>query len=128
MMRLQHIALVSSSESKSDRFYQDVLGLEKKESKILSSELSKKIFGISRNCKIVNYGNHEIQFEIFISEKGRPKNKTMDHICLDVYDRNLFIQQCNRMKIEVNQIPRGESMLVFIKDYDGNLFEIKEKK
>jgi len=126
MMRLQHIALVCSSENECDRFYQKVLGLEKMESKKLPSELSKQIFNIDKECKILNYGDHEIKFEIFITGKGCPDDKTMKHICLEVYDRNLFIQKCRRMNVEVLQIPKGESMLVFIQDYDGNLFEIKE--
>jgi len=126
MMRLQHIALVCSSENECDRFYQGILGLEKMESKKLPSELSKQIFNIDMECKIVNYSNHEIKFEIFIAEKVCSDDKTMEHICLEVYDHKLFLQKCSEMNVEVLQIPKGESMLVFIKDYDGNLFEIKE--
>jgi len=125
-MRLQHIALVCSSENECDRFYQEVLGLKKMESKKLPSELSKQIFNIDKECKILNYGDHEIKFEIFISENGCSVDKTMEHVCLEVHDRNLFIQKCDRMNVEVLQIPRGEYKLVFIKDYNGNLFEIKE--
>ena len=125
MMRLQHIALVCSSESECDRFYQDVLGLEKMESKKLSSELSEQIFNIKRECNILNYGNHEIQFEIFIAGEGCSHDKAMEHICLGVHDRDLFIQKCEKMNVEVLQIPKGESILLFIKDYGGNLFEIK---
>jgi catechol 2,3-dioxygenase-like lactoylglutathione lyase family enzyme len=125
-MRLQHIALVCSSENECDRFYQEVLGLEKMESKKLPSELSNQIFKIDKECQILNYGSHEIKFEIFIAAKGCSEYKTMEHICIEVYDRNLFIQKCSKMNVEVLQIPRGESILVFIKDYDENLFEIKE--
>jgi len=125
-MRLQHIALGCSSENECDRFYQEVLGLEKMKSKTLPAELSNQIFKIDRECKILKYGDHAIKFEIFIDEKGCSEDKTMEHICMEIYDRNLFIQKCSRMNVEVLQIPRGESILVFIKDYDGNLFEIKE--
>ena len=31
------------------------------------------------------------------------------------------------MEVEILQIPRGAGFLTFIRDYDGNLFEIKEK-
>jgi hypothetical protein len=31
------------------------------------------------------------------------------------------------MEVEISQIPKGDKTLTFIKDYDGNLFEIKQK-
>ena len=95
-------------------------------SKKLTSELSKQIFNIDEECSILNYGNHRIKFEIFITEKGCSRESTMAHTCLEVYDRNSFIQKCSKMNVEILQIPKGESVLIFIKDYDGNLFEIKE--
>jgi hypothetical protein len=30
------------------------------------------------------------------------------------------------MQVEVNRVPKGDRLLTFVKDYDGNLFEIKE--
>ncbi len=29
-------------------------------------------------------------------------------------------------RVEVKRIPKGDSLLAFIEDYDGNLFEVKE--
>jgi hypothetical protein len=31
------------------------------------------------------------------------------------------------MEVKILQIPRGATFLTFIRDYDGNLFEIKAK-
>ena len=46
----------------------------------------------------------------------------------EVKDREEFIRRCEAMHLEVNRIPKGDTLLTFVKDYDGNLFEIKGSK
>ncbi len=128
IMVLSHVALVCSSEENSDRFYQDVLGLEKLNSKLLSAELSKKIFQLDDEYQIINYGDEFIRFEIFISTHSHIPQPRLDHVCLAVGDRDRFINRCTEMNVHINKIPKGDALLVFVEDYDGNLFEIKEKE
>jgi hypothetical protein len=42
-----------------------------------------------------------------------------------VQDREALIGACRAEGAEVLLIPRGESQLCFVRDFDGNLFEIK---
>jgi len=49
-MLLRHVGLICSSEENSDKFYQDLLGLNKSEPKTLPSDLSKAIFNPMPNC------------------------------------------------------------------------------
>ncbi len=126
-MFLNHVALVCSSEEKSDGFYKDVLGLEKLQSKVVSSDLSKKIFDLDNEYQVINYGDENIRFEIFISEKSDFVEKRLSHVCLNIKNMSLFLKKCEENQVEISKIPKGENILVFIKDYDDNLFEIKEK-
>ncbi len=54
-------------------------------------------------------------------------DKNLGHTCLEIDDRNAFIKKCEIMEVEILKVPKGESLLVFVRDYDGNFFEIKEK-
>jgi catechol 2,3-dioxygenase-like lactoylglutathione lyase family enzyme len=76
-MRMHHAAVVCSSETNADRFYQE-------------------------------------------------KGPSFEHLCLEVEKREDFLAQCQSSGVEVKRIPKGDSLLAFIEDYDGNLFEVKE--
>ena len=54
-MLLRHVAQACSSEKKSDRFYKDLLGLQKSEPKILPMALSSAIFNIDAELVMINY-------------------------------------------------------------------------
>ena len=41
-------------------------------------------------------------------------------------DKKSFIEKCRAGGCEINLVPRGDYFLTFIRDFDGNLFEIKE--
>ena len=126
-MLLNHVALVCRSEENSDRFYQGVLGLAKTGSKMLSSALSNQIFGLDGEYKLVVYEKDGVKFEIFISGGHVLPEKDLAHVCIDVVNRAMLLQNCAAAGVEIIEIPRGEAVLVFIKDFDGNQFEVKEK-
>jgi catechol 2,3-dioxygenase-like lactoylglutathione lyase family enzyme len=126
-MKLRHVGLISSSEKNSDKFFGKLLGLEKLEPKTLPASLSQAIFRVNADLKVINYASHHAHFEIFI---GAPENsgvRPVEHVCLDVDDLAAFLQKCRSLKVSVLQVPKGDSLLTFIKDDDDNLFEIKEK-
>lgn len=125
-MRLNHVALVCSSEQNADFFYKDVLGLRKIKSFVLSNDLARQIFGIDREYRVVVYGNDRFTAEVFIDDSLPERDTSLEHVCLEVKDREEFVKKCEAMHVEVNRIPKGDALLTFVKDYDGNLFEIKE--
>jgi catechol 2,3-dioxygenase-like lactoylglutathione lyase family enzyme len=126
-MRVKHVALTCSSEETSDQFYGQLLGLKKVRSKILSSELSSEIFNVEQEFKIVDYQNENMNFEIFVSNQQTSNSKKVEHICLEVDDFDLFLEKCNEIGVHILRIPKGNSFITFIKDFDGNFFEIKAK-
>jgi catechol 2,3-dioxygenase-like lactoylglutathione lyase family enzyme len=127
-MRISHVALASSSEEKADRFYQGVLGLKKTRTVTLPASIMKSIFGLDEECRKTDYENEEIRFEIFFTGFERARTLRPDHVCLDVHDLEAFLKKCEAMKVEIIRVAKGESMVIFVKDYDGSLFEIREKK
>lgn len=125
-MRLNHVALVCSSEQRADDFYEGVLGLRRIKSFVLSRDLAHRIFGIELERRVLVYGNDRFTAEVFIDDRSPERDTSFEHLCLEVKDREEFVKKCEAMHLDVNHIPKGDALLTFVKDYDGNLFEIKE--
>jgi catechol 2,3-dioxygenase-like lactoylglutathione lyase family enzyme len=136
-MNLLHVALACSSEENADKFFRDLLGLRKAAPKELSSSLARAIFNIDSDFSMINYLDESVRFEIFVKTgeiltasedaNGTGGNRRIDHVCLSVEDFREFLEKCRAMGIGVTQVPKGDYVVTFISDYDGNLFEIKQK-
>ena len=124
-MILRHVALVCSSEEKSDKFYKNLLGLQKSEAKTIPPALSNALFGIESELKIINYLNKYLHFEIFITSHHNSSARRIEHVCLQVDDLATFLESCHMWQIKIVQVPKEGNLLTFISDDDGNLFEIK---
>ena len=124
-MILRHVALTCSSEENSDRFFKNLLDLEKSEPKILPGSLAKAIFNIEAELVMINYRSQQVHFEIFISGDSENNIKQIGHVCLEVDDLETFLKKCRDLNVEMSQVPKGDRTLTFIRDYDGNIFEIK---
>jgi len=126
-MKLNHVALLCSSEQKADHFYQDILGLRKMKSSVLPAELSRKIFGVDLECPLLLYGNDQMMVEVFLADPPDERGPKFDHICLELEDREAFMKKCQGSNVAVNLVPKEDRLLLFVQDDDGNLFEIKER-
>ena len=124
-MKLKHVALVCASERNADKFYRDLLGLEKAEPRPVPSNISESIFGIGGDLTIVNYTGEGLHFEIFVHGGERQFTDRIEHTCIEIENLNVFLERCRAMEVTINQIPREGKPLTFITDYDGNLFEVK---
>lgn len=124
-MRLHHVAVACSSQENAERFYGGVLGLGKTKESLLSEALAERIFHIAEKCQIIFYANETLSVEVFVPSSPVRTAPSFAHLCLEVESRDEFIGRCREMGLAVNLIPKGESQLIFVRDYDGNLFEIK---
>ena len=124
-MDLKHVALTSSSEENADAFYAELLGLTKSDPKTLPGELSKAIFDVDNELVMINYRDENVHFEIFVPGSGGGNSRQIAHTCLRVDDLEVFLEKCRGLNINVRRIPKGDKNLIFIKDFDVNLFEIK---
>ena len=125
-MRLNHVALACSSEQSADDFYEGVLGLRKIKSSVLGKDLAQQIFEIPRECRIILYGNDNFAVEVFVAKPAPGSVSPFVHLCLEVKNREGFLGKCQAMGLTVKRVPKGDFLLTFVQDYDGNLFEIKE--
>ena len=126
-MRLHHIALSSRSRENANRFYKDILKLNEIKSSRMTNDLSRDIFGVDLECELILYGNDDLAIEVFVTERISPRGPSVAHICLQVEDREVFLETCQAAGLRVRLIPRGEWKICFVEDFDGNLFEIKQE-
>ncbi|MBF0278445.1 MAG: hypothetical protein HQM13_11660 [SAR324 cluster bacterium] len=127
-MLFNHVGLVCRSEKDCDRFYMNLLGLQKLPSKVLPAEKSKAIFGVDQEYQLLYYANEQLKFEIFLSDQKDWGDRHIGHTCLEIRGRETFFEKCRLEGLESVKIPRESSDLLFVKDFDGNLFELKEKE
>jgi catechol 2,3-dioxygenase-like lactoylglutathione lyase family enzyme len=125
-MRIHHIAVVCASEENADRFYQRLLGLERIRSYPVSAELSNGLFGFERGFQACNYVKGNMNVEVFVIEKSAVAPPNFHHVALEVDNLEEFLKRCKEMKVQILQVPKGDKIITMIKDFDGNIFEIKE--
>jgi catechol 2,3-dioxygenase-like lactoylglutathione lyase family enzyme len=127
-MRILHIGLGASCERNADLFFQELLGLVKAAPISLSAELCRGIFAIDRELRVIHYEAEGIHFEVFIDPLYRAPRQAVLHTCLEVDDRAGFLKRCGEAGLKVSRTPKGDSLVCFVSDLDGNLYEVKEKK
>jgi len=123
-MKIHHVALLCPNEEKAEIFYGKVLGLKKEKEFTLFAALAEQIFGISREIKVKVYSNNQVNFEIFVALE-KPKI-TYEHICLVVSSKQEIISRCKAYKVEITKVKRNKKEILFLRDFSGYLYEIKE--
>ena len=123
-MKLEHIALSVSDYKEIEKFYMNILGMKQIKNFILRKELTSNIFEINEEITVYLLQKDKVTFEIFITTGYR--KKAFDHICISIKNREKFITKVLLNGYKVIRIERELFDLIFIKDNDGNIFEIKE--
>jgi catechol 2,3-dioxygenase-like lactoylglutathione lyase family enzyme len=124
-IKFVHTGLAVSSEEKSDRFFIDILGLEKSEPKIIDKKLTQAVFGINDELIMINYRSATVEYEIFVYREYKAPEQQIAHSCVKVNDLKKIVNKCKDACLRVIEVPKGASVVTFISDYDGNLFEVK---
>lgn len=122
---IQHVALQFNDETQAEIFFTKILGLSLKKTFTLPPELSNEIFGIKEEVEAVVYGNDHTRFEIFITKKQ--SKPIYEHVCIEINNKEEFVERCKKFNIETKFVKKDLKTLLFIKDYAGNLYEVKEK-
>ena len=123
---LHHVALQCSDKQKAETFFTKILGLARAKSFTLSGDLSESIFGIKGSVEIDVYEDDTTRFEVFIDSAG--KKAGYEHTCIEVESREELISRCTKHGIEPMLIKKEGKDLLFVRDFSGNLYEVKEKQ
>jgi len=123
-MKLEHIALSVSDYKEIEKFYSNILGMKRIKNFVLRKDLASTIFKIDEEINVFLLQKDKVVFEIFITTVS--KKQTFDHVCISINNREKFINKVIKSGYKVIRIEREFFDLIFVKDKDENIFEIKE--
>ena len=123
-MKINHIAIQVKNEENAELFLTKVLELRKVFGFKMDSGLAETIFGIKKDVQVETFANDNTKIEVFIT--GENVLSSFCHICLEVPDKEILIKRCGKYGIVPKIVKRNDKELLFIRDFSGNLFEIKE--
>jgi catechol 2,3-dioxygenase-like lactoylglutathione lyase family enzyme len=127
-MKVKHIGIVCRREPEADKFFGELLKLEKSNRVTIAASLSQAIFGIEVEAalEVVNYVGSGLHFEVFLRDDAQEAPGRIAHVCLEIDEPDALLERARAMNVTVLRVPKGEGWVTFIKDSDGHLFEIKK--
>jgi methylmalonyl-CoA/ethylmalonyl-CoA epimerase len=126
-MVLSHIGIVNRSEEEAVRFYAGFLGLEKTREFLVSAKLSSQLFSVSREIKVLVFEKEGTKVEVFICPECRLPSPDFSHFGLLVDDLEAIPGKARGSGVELIEGKSGEKVVHFLKDFSGNLIEIKAR-
>lgn len=125
-MKFNHIGIVSRDEASADSFFQQLLGLRKTKESVAAAGLCEQLFSIGRDMKMINYENEAVKFEVFIAADYVPPAPNVNHACLMVDDLESFLEKTSALGLPVIKGEYTGKSVRFIKDFSGNMYEVKQ--
>ena len=122
-MKLHHIGIEYTDQEKAKTFFSNICGLDLLKAYELNEQLSKEIFSINKSMQVLVFQNNYTYIEVFITNKV--KNTSFEHICLQVLNKNKFIEKCKHYELKPFTVMKNDKELLFVRDFSHNLFEIK---
>jgi methylmalonyl-CoA/ethylmalonyl-CoA epimerase len=125
-MLLNHVGIINESEEKAVRFYHGILGFEKAREFVVPTKLSEQLFSVSREIKVLVFERDGIKLEVFICHECRQRFPDYSHIGFLLDDFHSIKEKAQQMGVLIVGIT-DEKTVYFLKDFSGNLIEIKPK-
>ncbi|MEP9412043.1 MAG: VOC family protein [Candidatus Brocadia sp.] len=125
-MELNHVGITNKTEEQATRFYQDFLGLKKTREILLAPELSEQLFAYPREIKVLVFEMPGLKVEVFISD-FQHASPNFIHFGLILDNFTEVTEKAQRSNVEIIIGKHKEKTVYFLKDFSGNLIEIKQK-
>ena len=126
VMELNHIGITNKSEEQALQFYRDFLGLEKTKEILLPPELSEQLFSLSQEIKVLVFEKPGIKVEVFISD-FQHANPNFTHFGIMLDNFSDVTEKAHRSHVDIIIGKHKDKTVYFLKDFSGNLIEIKQK-
>jgi catechol 2,3-dioxygenase-like lactoylglutathione lyase family enzyme len=123
-IKIHHIALQCDNKEKALLFYKKTLCLKETKTFFLSESLTYNIFNLNLSVEVIVFQNDSLYIEVFIVP-GKIK-KTCAHTCILVDNLVEFIDLCKKNHVDYYSVKKEDRNLWFVKDFSGNIFELKE--
>ena len=125
-MELNHLGVTNKNAEQAIRFYQDFLGLEKTREILLPPELSEQLFSLAQEIKVLVFEKTGIKIEVFISD-FQHANPNFTHFGIMLDNFSEVTEKAQRSHVDLIIGKHKDKTVYFLKDFSGNLIEIKQK-
>jgi catechol 2,3-dioxygenase-like lactoylglutathione lyase family enzyme len=125
-MLLNHAGIINKSEEEAVRFYKEFLCLEITKEWVVPAELSEQIFEVPRDIKMFVFERKGARVEVFIFPEYKTSSPVINHFGLLLNNFSEIIGKAPQAGIELITGKTKDKTVHFIKDYSGNLIEIKQ--
>lgn len=126
-MILNHVGIVNESAEMAERFYKGFLKFEKTREVVLSPELSGQLFDLPREIIVLVFERDGVKLEVFICPECKLPYPDLSHIGLYLDDLSATVEEAQKAGVQHIIGKTGEKTVHFIRDFHGNLIEIKQK-
>lgn len=126
-MLLNHIGVFNKNEDQAVRFYGNFLGFRKTREFTVPQELSEQLFSVSEDLKILVFENEGTKIEVFICAYCSQPSPDFSHSGFLLDNLSDIIEKAPGAGVELITGRTKEKTVYFIKDFSGNLFEIKQQ-
>ena len=121
-----HSAVTVGSEERAGKLFGELFGMTVVKEFSVDEGISEALFGFSGRAKIIVYDAGGTTVEAFVCPERVRGSDRYDHLCLEVPDRGEFLGRAAAMELAINRYEKNGREVVFIRDWDGNFYEIKE--
>ncbi len=125
-MELNHVGIINKSEEQALKFYNEFLGLKKTKEMLLVQELSEQLFSVSKEIKVMVFENEGLKIEIFISD-FQPENPNFTHFGIMVDSLPEITERAWQFNADLIIGKHKDKTVYFLKDFSGNIIEVKQK-
>ena len=126
-MVLNHIGVFNKNEDQAMQFYGHFLGFQKTREFTLPQELSEQLFSVSEDLKILVFEKEGTKIEVFICAHCSQPSPDFSHSGFILKNLSDIIEKAPGAGVELITGNTKEKTVYFIKDFSGNLFEIKQQ-
>ncbi len=131
MKTCDHIGFFTKNADRLIEFYTVILKFTFKQESVLSSSMTRAIFGVDSDCRFIKLVRNDFTLELFepLSVKVREKMSRVScryHWGYCVENREQFVQNLRAKSIPITEIKRNGRSVYFITDPDTNLIEIRD--
>lgn len=123
---IDHVCIEVSSKERCREVFKEVLGLKPAYSFGIEKDFMERMFEIHNSCEAVVYQAGDTKIEVFIRPEMAKSSSDTAHLCLLVPDREGVLKSAEEKGMTILHHPRDGRPLYYIRDHDGNLYEIKE--
>ncbi|TNF52631.1 VOC family protein [bacterium] len=124
-MLLHHVGIFNKDENQAVTFYHDFLGMEKVREYLVTPELSRQLFSVARETRVVTFARGDVKVEIFLSTEFDLPAPNIPHFCLHLENFSEILETARTSGIEVITGKKDDKTVYFLKDFSGNMIEIK---